>query len=102
MPRVNRTEICATDEALESELTAIRNVASGLNEKRKRTSPQKSAPPLQVVRTRTNVIMSKHRIYSTSFASVYPHYLTKAEKKGRTKAEVDEVVNLRFKTFNRH
>lgn len=36
--------------------------------------------------------MTKHRIYTTSFASVYPHYLTKAEKKGRTKAEVDEVV----------
>jgi hypothetical protein len=34
----------------------------------------------------------KHRIYSISFASVYPHYLTKAEKKGRTKAEVDAVV----------
>ena len=27
-----------------------------------------------------------------SFASVYPHYVTKAEKKGRTKAEVDEVI----------
>jgi hypothetical protein len=27
-----------------------------------------------------------------SFASVYPHYVTKAEKKGRTKAEVDEIV----------
>lgn len=36
--------------------------------------------------------MSKHRIYTTSVASVYPHYLTKAEKKGRTKAEVDEVI----------
>jgi hypothetical protein len=36
--------------------------------------------------------MAKHRIYTTSFASVYPHYVTKAEKKGRTKAEVDEVV----------
>lgn len=34
----------------------------------------------------------KHRIYTTSFASVYPLYVTKAEKKGRTKAEVDEVV----------
>ena len=34
----------------------------------------------------------KHRIYTTSFASVYPHYLAKAEKKGRTKAEVDEVI----------
>ena len=36
--------------------------------------------------------MTKHRIYAMSFASVYPHYLTKAEKKGRTKAEVDEVI----------
>ena len=34
----------------------------------------------------------KHRIYTTSFASVYPHYVTKAENKGRTKSEVDEVI----------
>jgi len=36
--------------------------------------------------------MIKHRIYTTTFASVYPHYVTKAEKKGRTKAEVDEII----------
>jgi hypothetical protein len=36
--------------------------------------------------------VKKHRIYTTSFASVYPLYVAKAEKKGRTKAEVDEVV----------
>ena len=36
--------------------------------------------------------MTKHRIYTTSLASVYPHYLVKAEKKGRTKAEVDEII----------
>jgi len=36
--------------------------------------------------------MTKHRIYSVSVASVYPHYVAKAEKKGRTKAEVDEVI----------
>lgn len=35
---------------------------------------------------------TKHRIYTTSFASVYPHYVTKAEKKGHTKAEVDEII----------
>ena len=33
-----------------------------------------------------------HRIYRISFASVYPHYIAKAEKKGRTKAEVDEII----------
>ncbi len=36
--------------------------------------------------------MAKHRIYTTSVASVYPHYVTKAEKKGRTKSEVDEII----------
>src|SRR5690625_3942690 len=36
--------------------------------------------------------MSKHRIYSMSVANVYPHYVTKAEKKGRTKEEVDEII----------
>jgi hypothetical protein len=36
--------------------------------------------------------MSPHRIYGTSFASVYPHYVAKAEKKGRTKAEVDQII----------
>jgi hypothetical protein len=36
--------------------------------------------------------MKKHRIYSISVASVYPHYVAKAEKKGRTKAEVDEII----------
>jgi hypothetical protein len=36
--------------------------------------------------------MTAHRIYSTSFASVYPHYVAKAERKGRTRAEVDEII----------
>jgi hypothetical protein len=36
--------------------------------------------------------MKTHRIYAMSFASVYPHYLAKAEKKGRTKAEVDAII----------
>ncbi|WP_101934234.1 DUF2200 domain-containing protein [Virgibacillus dokdonensis] len=36
--------------------------------------------------------MTKHKIYTMRFASVYPHYVTKAEKKGRSKAEVDEVI----------
>jgi hypothetical protein len=32
------------------------------------------------------------RVYRMSFASIYPHYIQKAEKKGRTKAEVDEII----------
>lgn len=34
----------------------------------------------------------KHRVFTMAFASVYPLYVQKAEKKGRTKAEVDEVI----------
>jgi hypothetical protein len=36
--------------------------------------------------------MTQHRIYTTSFASVYPLYVAKAERKGRTRAEVDEIL----------
>ena len=35
--------------------------------------------------------MAKHRIYTMKVAGVYPHYIAKAEKKGRTRAEVDEI-----------
>ncbi|MCW5959727.1 MAG: DUF2200 domain-containing protein [Pyrinomonadaceae bacterium] len=35
---------------------------------------------------------SNERVFKMSFASVYPHYIAKAEKKGRTKAEVDEII----------
>ncbi|NSL86043.1 DUF2200 domain-containing protein [Chitinophaga sp. Mgbs1] len=37
--------------------------------------------------------MDNTRIYKMSFAGVYPHYVQKAEKKGRTKAEVDTVIS---------
>lgn len=37
-------------------------------------------------------VMTKHRIHSISFASVYPHYVAKAEKKGRPKVEVDKII----------
>ncbi len=36
--------------------------------------------------------MKEHRIYSMSFASVYPHYVAKAEKNGRTKREVNKII----------
>lgn len=48
---------------------------------RRRPSPPKPAPS-----------GAKHRIYSLAFAKLYPMYLQKAAKKGRTKAEVDEVL----------
>ena len=36
--------------------------------------------------------MDNSRVYRMSFASVYPHYINKAERKGRTKAEVDTII----------
>lgn len=50
--------------------------------------------------------MKNTRIFKTPFAGVYPHYIAKAEKKGRTKAEVDEIIfwltGYDEKTFNKH
>ncbi|HET6673187.1 MAG TPA: DUF2200 domain-containing protein [Agromyces sp.] len=37
--------------------------------------------------------MAEHRIFGVSFASIYPHYVTKAERKGRTKQELDQVIS---------
>lgn len=37
--------------------------------------------------------MKNDRVYKMSFAAVYPHYITKAEKKGRTKDEVDTIIH---------
>jgi hypothetical protein len=36
--------------------------------------------------------MEKHRVYAMNFASVYPHYVAKAQKKGRSKAELDALI----------
>jgi hypothetical protein len=36
--------------------------------------------------------MKKENLYATSFSKVYPYYIAKAERKGRTKAEVDEII----------
>jgi hypothetical protein len=36
--------------------------------------------------------MTEHRIYGMSVSSVYPHYVAKAERKGRTKEEVDQII----------
>ena len=36
--------------------------------------------------------MTKHKLYTMSFARVYPLYISKAERKGRTKSEVDEII----------
>ena len=36
--------------------------------------------------------MLAHRLYATPFAKVYPYYVVKAEKKGRSKAEVDKII----------
>lgn len=49
---------------------------------------------------------NNERVYRMSLASVYPHYIAKAEKKSRTKAEVDEIIfwltGYDEKTFQKH
>jgi hypothetical protein len=37
--------------------------------------------------------VTRHRIFATSFASIYPHYVRKAERKNRSKEEVDQVIS---------
>jgi hypothetical protein len=50
--------------------------------------------------------MNNTRIFKTAFASVYPYYIQKAEKKGRTKAEVDDIIfwltGYNKQTFQKH
>lgn len=50
----------------------------------KKASPKKTSP--------SDTAPKKHRVFSMSFASVYPLYVAKAEKKGRTKEEVDQII----------
>jgi hypothetical protein len=50
----------------------------------RRATPSDDAPPATVPLV--------HRIFTTSVSSVYPHYVTKVERKGRTKAELDQVI----------
>lgn len=50
--------------------------------------------------------MDNSKVYKMKFSSVYPHYIDKAEKKGRTKEEVDEIIfwltRYDEKTFQQH
>ncbi|PIB93592.1 hypothetical protein CSW62_19665 [Caulobacter sp. FWC2] len=39
-----------------------------------------------------HTVTTKHRLYGMAFASVYPAYVAKAERKGRTRAEVDQII----------
>ncbi len=51
-----------------------------------------AAGPLVVIAAIVKQCGAMHRIYKMSFASVYPLYIAKAERKGRTKAEVDAII----------
>ncbi len=53
---------------------------------------QKNVSESNLYAGRSAMAETKHRIYSMPFSKVYPHYIAKAEKKGRTKAEVDEII----------
>lgn len=55
--------------------------------------PQTTETRLNSITSELRIMTTKPRIYGMSVASVYPHYVTKAEKKGRKKAEVDEIIH---------
>jgi hypothetical protein len=57
----------------------------------RKAKTKKVRPPAKPKTAKAEPAPKKHRVFSISVASVYPHYITKAEKKGRTKAEVDEI-----------
>ena len=57
-----------------------------------KVAKKKSSPANKVAPAKKAAEPAKHRIYSMSVASVYMHYIAKAEKKGRTKAEVDQCI----------
>jgi hypothetical protein len=57
-----------------------------------RTPPLPSMNSSPVVRHPPNLRVVPHRIFTTSFASVYPAYVAKVERKGRTKDELDQVI----------
>lgn len=44
------------------------------------------------VKLTTDLMNNNTRVYKMSFASVYPHYIAKAEKKGRTQNELEEII----------
>jgi hypothetical protein len=48
--------------------------------------------PLRCVAARYRRAVAEHRIFRTSFASIYPLYVTKVERKGRDRADVDRVI----------
>ena len=60
-------------------------------------TPLSHAPLMEAAsesgKLRMQVAMDKTRIFRMAFASVYPHYIAKAEKKGRTKAEVHAIIH---------
>jgi hypothetical protein len=70
------------------ETAIVAGRAADAGESRKQVHCRRNAIPSVVLD-----IMAKHRIYTTSFAKVYPHYVAKAEKKGRSKAEVDQIIS---------
>ena len=71
-------------------LALIKKVAAWrLKEEMANVEAKKSASKKPKMKNEAN---TEHRVYAMTFSSVYPLYVTKAERKGRTKAEVDECI----------
>ena len=68
-----------------------RTDASVIAHRKKVMTATASSRPTPSTRRRTTVRVV-HRIFTTSVAAVYPHYVAKVERKGRSKAELDQVI----------
>ena len=60
--------------------------------KKKKTAAKSTRKKSKTI-AKKSATSNLQRVYAMSFASVYPHYVAKAEKKGRTKAEVDKIIH---------
>jgi uncharacterized protein YdhG (YjbR/CyaY superfamily) len=87
------------DEPLPLELVAdmvrfrvAEQSSKGAARGRRRPRPTSSRQPRRPMPASPEQPVKKHKIFTTSFASVYPYLVRKAERKGRTREEVDQVI----------
>ena len=70
----------------------VGNTLTNSTRYRRTSRPSKLCDTLPVAAVTEEEELEKHRIYSMSVASVYPLYVAKAERKGRSKAEVNTII----------
>jgi len=73
-------------------MAAKKTAKKAAKETTKKPAGKTASPKSRAAKAAGDAAPKKHRIYGMAFSVVYPLYVQKAEKKGRTKKEVDEVI----------